>query len=48
MAKLQEGGIQESAVHNHLIGESPRMLYMHIASHGDPYKWRRPSEMRLP
>jgi hypothetical protein len=23
MMKLQEGGIQESAVHNHLIGESP-------------------------
>jgi hypothetical protein len=36
MAKLQEGGIQESAVHNHLLGESPRILYMHIASHGDP------------
>lgn len=36
MTKLQEGGIQESAVHNHLIGESPRILYMHIASHGDP------------
>jgi hypothetical protein len=36
MAKLQEGGIQESAVHNHLIGESPRILYMHVASHGDP------------
>jgi hypothetical protein len=35
MAKLQEGGIQESALHNHLIGESPRVLYMHIASHGD-------------
>jgi Domain of Unknown Function (DUF1259) len=36
MAKLQEGGIEESAVHNHLIGESPRVLYMHIATHGDP------------
>ena len=35
MAKLQEAGIQESAIHNHLIGESPRILYMHIASHGD-------------
>jgi hypothetical protein len=23
MMRLQEGGIQESAVHNHLIGESP-------------------------
>lgn len=36
MMRLQEGGIHESAVHNHLIGESPRVMYMHIASHGDP------------
>jgi hypothetical protein len=35
MAKLQEGGIHESAVHNHLIGELPHVIYMHIASHGD-------------
>ncbi len=35
MAKLQEGGIDESALHNHLMGESPRIMYMHIASHGD-------------
>jgi Domain of Unknown Function (DUF1259) len=36
MLKLQEGGIQESALHNHLLGESPHVMYMHIASHGDP------------
>jgi hypothetical protein len=35
MMKLQEGGIHESAVHNHLIGESPHVMYVHIASHGD-------------
>lgn len=35
MLKLQEGGIQESALHNHLIGELPRVMYMHIESHGD-------------
>jgi Domain of Unknown Function (DUF1259) len=35
MLKLQEAGVQESAVHNHLVGESPRVLYMHIASNGD-------------
>jgi len=35
MMKLQEGGIHEPAVHNHLIGESPHVMYMHIASHGD-------------
>jgi hypothetical protein len=38
MMKLQEGGIHESAVHNHLIGESPHVVYMHIASHGDPVR----------
>src|SRR5215468_1276772 len=36
MMKLQEGGIQEAALHNHLLGESPHVMYMHIASHGDP------------
>ena len=35
MMKLQEGGIHESAIHNHLIGESPHVMYMHISSHGD-------------
>ena len=35
MLKLQEGGIHESALHNHLIGESPHVMYMHISSHGD-------------
>jgi hypothetical protein len=35
MLKLQESGIHESAVHNHLMGESPRVMYMHIAIHGD-------------
>jgi Domain of Unknown Function (DUF1259) len=36
LTKLQEGGIHESAVHNHLLGESPRVMYVHLASHGDP------------
>ncbi len=36
MTKLQESGVHEAALHNHLIGESPRVMYMHIASHGDP------------
>ena len=35
MMKLQEGAIGESAVHNHLIGESPHVVYMHVAGHGD-------------
>ena len=36
MLKLQQGGIEQTAIHNHLLGESPRVLYMHIEGHGDP------------
>jgi hypothetical protein len=34
MFKLQQGGIEQSALHNHVLGESPRVLYMHISAHG--------------
>src|SRR5205085_4980027 len=32
MTKLQEGGIQQTALHNHILHESPRVMYMHIAA----------------
>jgi hypothetical protein len=32
---LQQKGVQQTAVHNHLLRESPRVLYVHIAAHGD-------------
>jgi hypothetical protein len=35
ISALQAGGIDESAVHNHLIGESPRVMYVHFSGHGD-------------
>ncbi|MGC2197174.1 MAG: DUF1259 domain-containing protein [Terriglobales bacterium] len=35
MRKRQEGGIEIAGIHNHLIGEQPRILYMHVASRGD-------------
>ncbi len=38
MLKLQEGGIQQTAVHNHLLHETPRVLYMHIEGHGEAVK----------
>jgi hypothetical protein len=38
MQKLQQEGIAQTALHNHLLNESPRVLYMHIAGHGDPAK----------
>ena len=36
MLKLQQQGIEQTSIHNHLLGESPRVIYMHIAGHGDP------------
>lgn len=36
MAKLEQGGIEITAVHNHLLDESPRVMYMHIGAVGQP------------
>jgi hypothetical protein len=38
MAKLMEGGIEITAVHNHLLRANPATFYMHIGGHGDPVK----------
>src|SRR2546423_13315806 len=36
LGKLQEGGIAPTALHNHLLHETPRVLYMHVAGRGTP------------
>jgi uncharacterized protein DUF1259 len=38
VAKLQAGGIQQTALHNHLQHESPRVMYLHIEGRGEPVK----------
>jgi len=38
MQRLQAGGISQTAVHNHLVGENPRVMYMHIMAVGEPAK----------
>src|SRR5215471_2313504 len=38
MAKMIEGGLQITAVHNHLLRANPPTFYMHIGGHGDPAK----------
>ena len=38
MAALQAGGVEQSALHNHLLGETPHVMYMHVMAHGDPVK----------
>lgn len=35
MQKLMDSGIEISALHNHLLNESPRIMYMHIHGRGD-------------
>jgi Domain of Unknown Function (DUF1259) len=38
MKALQDGGVEVTALHNHLLGESPRILYIHMGGHGNPVK----------
>jgi hypothetical protein len=33
---LEKGGLEVSAIHNHLIGESPHVMYVHFSGHGEP------------
>jgi hypothetical protein len=41
MRSLQDGGVEQTALHNHVLMESPRVMYMHIAAHGDAEKIAR-------
>lgn len=38
MLKLQQEGIEQTSIHNHLLGETPHIIYMHVAGHGDAVK----------
>jgi len=38
MSRLQQGGIEQTAVHHHVLHETPRVVYMHVHGHGDPIK----------
>ena len=38
MTKLMEGGLEITAVHNHLLRANPATFYMHVGGHGDPIK----------
>ena len=38
MARLIEGGIEITAIHNHLLRTSVPVFYMHVGGHGDPVK----------
>ncbi len=38
ISRLQQGGVEQTAIHHHLIRETPRVLYVHIMAHGDAVK----------
>src|SRR5262245_14693537 len=38
MLKLIEGGMEITAVHNHVLRATPATFYMHVGGHGDPVK----------
>jgi hypothetical protein len=38
LTKLQAGGVEATALHNHVLHESPRVMYMHIHAMGDGVK----------
>jgi hypothetical protein len=38
MQRLIEGGVEITAVHNHLLRTSIPVFYMHVGGHGDPVK----------
>lgn len=38
MQALQAGGVDQTALHNHLLNESPHLMYMHVMAHGDAEK----------
>ncbi len=38
LTKLQDGGVEVSALHNHVLRETPRVMYMHIHAMGEAAK----------
>ncbi len=38
IARLQEGGVRQSAIHKHLLDESPGIWWTHVEAEGDPVR----------
>jgi hypothetical protein len=38
ISKLIDGGLEITAIHNHLLRAEPMTFYMHVGGHGDPVK----------
>jgi hypothetical protein len=38
IGRLQEGGVEQTAIHKHLPGGSPTLWWTHVQAHGDPVR----------
>jgi hypothetical protein len=38
ISALQAGGVEQTAIHHHILGETPRVVYVHVHGHGDPIR----------
>jgi hypothetical protein len=38
ISKMQAGGLEVTAIHNHLLRAEPMTFYLHVGGHGDPVK----------
>src|SRR5215213_3704929 len=38
LTRLEQGGVEITALHNHLMRSAPVTMYMHVHGHGDPTK----------
>src|SRR6185437_2556949 len=41
MSALQTGGVEQTALHNHLLNETPHVMYMHVLARGDAVRIAR-------
>jgi hypothetical protein len=47
LTALMAGGMEISAIHNHLINESPHVIYLHFSGHGDAVSLARTLQQAL-
>jgi hypothetical protein len=38
ISALQAGGVEQTAIHHHVLNETPRIIYMHVHGQGDPIR----------
>src|SRR3954447_4905008 len=38
LSRLEQGGVEITALHNHLLRSEPATMYMHVHGHGEPAK----------